>query len=391
MTRIINANEVARGLRFKSEIKKDIRLPRYPGWLLVVMRLRYYVPALVAWLSVGAIFGAGPLWWAVLMAIFVLHWAAHRAVRRKAYHGELGKLREICGTGRAPIESYYRREREEAPIVNPVPDRERSFGDHLVSETDPIHQMRKIHARRILKELVRPNARSADVGCLAGDISEEHIQAGCTAFLFDLDLESLHLAQSRTGRPAARADVGRFPSRPGAFDFISLFEVIEHVADPMAAIRELADALAPGGRMVLSTDNAGFLLGVHLLNPLILLERIAGLYLPSLLPPRNLVKTDLPMGKEYPHVSFTSAHIRSLIGEAGLKIIWMKSYYFLPGMHRPAARLFPSWTDADYARFALPLEFALQKIPIISCLGTHWVVACEKPKEKSKISPGSGP
>ncbi len=374
--------ELARGLRFDAEIQKNVHPSRYPAWLPRAMRLRYYVSALAAWLAVGAVFGAGAIWWVVLFALFAFHWAAHRAVRRRDYLRELDLLREICGDGGSPITSYYRRERSDAINANPSPDRERTYGKYRLSDTEPVFHMRKMHARRILRQFSHPNLNAADVGCLAGDVSEEHVRAGHSVFLFDLDLDSLRLALERTGRPAVQADVETLPVRSGSFELLTFFEVVEHLADPLGAMRKLADTLAPGGRMVMSTDNAGCLLAFHLLNPLIVFERIAGIYFPSLLPHRNLVKIDEPTGKIFPHASFTSAQILSLIEEAGLKLLWLKSYYFLPGFHWPLSRFFPSWTADDYVRFALPVEAALQKIPIVSRLGVHWVLACEKPAEE---------
>jgi 2-polyprenyl-6-hydroxyphenyl methylase/3-demethylubiquinone-9 3-methyltransferase len=41
----------------------------------------------------------------------------------------------------------------------------------------------------------------------------------------------------------------------GRFDLVTCLEVIEHVADKPAFVRQLASHLAPGGLMVLSTPN----------------------------------------------------------------------------------------------------------------------------------------
>jgi SAM-dependent methyltransferase len=57
-----------------------------------------------------------------------------------------------------------------------------------------------------------------------------------------------------------RADVTALPFRAGAFDAIKATEVLEHVADAAAALRECARVLEAGGHLVLT---APFLERVH--------------------------------------------------------------------------------------------------------------------------------
>lgn len=47
-------------------------------------------------------------------------------------------------------------------------------------------------------------------------------------------------------------DIASIPEPDGAFDAILCTEVLEHVADPVAAIRELARLTAPGGALLLT-------------------------------------------------------------------------------------------------------------------------------------------
>ena len=53
---------------------------------------------------------------------------------------------------------------------------------------------------------------------------------------------------------ALRALEGRRPNR-GAFDLVSAFEVLEHALNPAAFLAELSDYVAPGGYLVIGTDN----------------------------------------------------------------------------------------------------------------------------------------
>ena len=55
-----------------------------------------------------------------------------------------------------------------------------------------------------------------------------------------------------TGLCDVRADVARLPFRPEAFDAIKATEILEHVPDPAAALRECGRVLRAGGHLVIT-------------------------------------------------------------------------------------------------------------------------------------------
>ena len=106
---------------------------------------------------------------------------------------------------------------------------------------------------------VRPLAgRTAlDVGCGAGLLSEPLRRLG--AEVTGVDAAPELIAAAAAHAEATGLDIhyvaGGVESLEGQFDLITAMEVIEHVADPAAFVRSLADRLAPGGLLILSTPN----------------------------------------------------------------------------------------------------------------------------------------
>jgi SAM-dependent methyltransferase len=75
---------------------------------------------------------------------------------------------------------------------------------------------------------------------------------------FDIDPSSLRLASVLSRRPRLiRADAAHPPFRPGAFDAVCAFQVIEHLASPELFLGETKRILKDGGILLLSTPNPG--------------------------------------------------------------------------------------------------------------------------------------
>ena len=96
-----------------------------------------------------------------------------------------------------------------------------------------------------------------DVGCGAGLLSEPLARLGATVTGVDAAAENVavaktHAAASGLAIDYRHGDVGAIDVR---FDLVVCLEVIEHVAERVAFVRGLADALADGGLLILSTPN----------------------------------------------------------------------------------------------------------------------------------------
>ncbi len=97
--------------------------------------------------------------------------------------------------------------------------------------------------------------RLLDVGCSAGVFAATARVAGYRVSAFDCSPVAVQFARERFGLDAqvASLETSDFPA--GAFDVITLWDVIEHLTDPWQALRKVAGWLAPGGILALRTPN----------------------------------------------------------------------------------------------------------------------------------------
>ncbi|AUG79484.1 ubiquinone biosynthesis methyltransferase UbiE [Kitasatospora sp. MMS16-BH015] len=110
-------------------------------------------------------------------------------------------------------------------------------------------------AAYLLPEL-RPGQALLDVGCGPGTITADLAEAvGPTGRVVAVDTSAEVLAAAAeyvAGRGLANvvfevADVHELPYREGEFDVVHAHQVVQHVADPDRALREMCRVAAPGG------------------------------------------------------------------------------------------------------------------------------------------------
>lgn len=100
--------------------------------------------------------------------------------------------------------------------------------------------------------------RALDVGCGAGLLCEPLARLGADVTGVDASAENVAVAHAHAEGAGLAIDyrAGELAALGlGQFDLVTAMEVIEHVADKAAFVRQLAAHLAPGGLLVLSTPN----------------------------------------------------------------------------------------------------------------------------------------
>lgn len=100
--------------------------------------------------------------------------------------------------------------------------------------------------------------RVLDVGCGAGSFVDAALSAGYTAEGIDLSRPAVEIATG-FGLPVSRRDFFSEDIQAASRDIVTLFEVIEHVPEPVAFLRRAEDVVRPGGLIYITTPNFGSL------------------------------------------------------------------------------------------------------------------------------------
>lgn len=130
---------------------------------------------------------------------------------------------------------------------------ERVIPGHVNPDLWNEHLSRYAFATRLARK-----RRIIDVGCGAGYGSAELASSAASVVGVDISVEAAREAAATYGGPAisfAAASCTELPFAEATFDLAVAFEVIEHLNDWQAMLREARRVLAPHGQLVVSTPN----------------------------------------------------------------------------------------------------------------------------------------
>jgi SAM-dependent methyltransferase len=126
---------------------------------------------------------------------------------------------------------------------------------------DPIYlaerENRYLTFRRAVRLLGAPQGRRLlDVGAYCGYFVEVACQAGFEAE--GIELSRWAGAQARAaGIPVYNENIAERAARGAHYDVVTLWDVVEHLAEPRRDLLAARELLRPGGRLVVSTIDAG--------------------------------------------------------------------------------------------------------------------------------------
>ena len=120
------------------------------------------------------------------------------------------------------------------------------------------HRVRKCRRQVLACLEYAPHARTLlDIGCSAGYVLEAAKAEGLTPTGLDLSSFAVNLCRER----GFQAEVGSLTAMPfpdASFDIITLKHTLEHVEDPLAALREVRRVLKPGGVAFVIVPDAAY-------------------------------------------------------------------------------------------------------------------------------------
>ncbi len=107
----------------------------------------------------------------------------------------------------------------------------------------------------LLNEVIRPGARVLDVGCGSGEFLDVAQKQGCSVVGIDPGSTYVDFARSAYGVDVLPVAWNEATFGDGAFDVISCHHVLEHLREPVAALRAMVRWLKPDGRIYLSVPD----------------------------------------------------------------------------------------------------------------------------------------
>ncbi|MEG8019111.1 class I SAM-dependent methyltransferase [Sphingomonas sp. LR55] len=107
------------------------------------------------------------------------------------------------------------------------------------------------------------DAKILEIGCGTGH-NLPMLAAFGSIDAIEIDPAAREIASERLGKPVGAAPLPELPGVPRAhYDLIAVLDVVEHIEDDVAALKAMADCLAPGGKILIAVPAHAWLWSAH--------------------------------------------------------------------------------------------------------------------------------
>jgi SAM-dependent methyltransferase len=142
-------------------------------------------------------------------------------------------------------------------------DREYELQTHRAEDRHWWYRGRRRVLERVISQLRLPaRARILDAGCGSGRNMVEFARHGVVTGV-ELSETSVSLARERNSGEVIEGSVLEMPFAADSFELAASLDVIEHLEDDLAALRELRRVVAPGGALLVTVPAYQWLWSGH--------------------------------------------------------------------------------------------------------------------------------
>lgn len=143
---------------------------------------------------------------------------------------------------------------------------------HTIARGKPAEYGQEIVKRRYRLTAAKVSLKHKivlDLGCGNGAQTNEFVNSGCRVIAVDVDHDGLQVflkyvqAHDIDSVLLVQYDGSHLPIATGTIDLVISYEVIEHVLDESRTFHEIHRVLRPGGEMILSVPNKGWIFETH--------------------------------------------------------------------------------------------------------------------------------
>jgi 2-polyprenyl-3-methyl-5-hydroxy-6-metoxy-1,4-benzoquinol methylase len=132
--------------------------------------------------------------------------------------------------------------------------KERGYTDYRADA--PLYMRTYRRRLPVVRRYFQEPGRVLDVGCAAGYFLRVMQEEGWDVTGLEPSAEIRATAQQELGADRVQADLlTEAPFPPGSFDFVTFWDVIEHIPDFGDALVRARELLAPGGKLLVETQN----------------------------------------------------------------------------------------------------------------------------------------